>query len=274
MENSCHCVSSSAPRRQKSLSRRLLCVTVCTGGVQARRRAASGYRDVTALPAGFTVNNQEATPWYCSHNCDCVCGQAKSENEKCLETRCPATVLIAEEGLLFSIWNISTYCSRAWWHHPAKSRFTVHFKEWDASLCSCCWSTTSRSVCWEKRYFEVKKSSLGLEFIRFWRDSGRNKGKEWVFFFFFPAVLCNHLSSLTLLFLSLSVSLSSSVLIGPHPLTQDSLLFWSSIISCNVLNLESPSKSSASLQLCLFLHFSHFFVRRRLQIAVGFNHQT
>lgn len=80
--------------------------------VQPKWRAASGCRDVTTLPAGFTVNNQEATPWYCSHNCDCVCGQAKSENEKCLETRCPATVLTAQEGLLFSIWNISTYCSR------------------------------------------------------------------------------------------------------------------------------------------------------------------
>lgn len=105
--------------------------------------------------------------------------------------------------------------------------------QWD---CAC--------VCENKRYFEVKKSSLGLEFIRFWRDSGRNKGKEWEFFF----LLCYA----TTWALSLS---TSSVLIGPHPLTQDSLLFWSSIISCNVLNLESPSKSSASLQLCLFLYF-------------------
>lgn len=85
-------------------------------------------------------------------------------------------------------------------------------------------------------------------------------------------MLCNHLSSLTL-FLSLSLSDSvsdcltlwhslstSSVLIGPHPLAQDSLSFSSSIISCNVLNLESPSKPSASLHLCLFLCFSHFCV--------------
>lgn len=69
--------------------------------------AESGYRDVTLLLTSFTVNNQEATPWYCSHNCDCVCGQAKSETENCLETQCPVIVLIAEEGLLFSIWNIS-----------------------------------------------------------------------------------------------------------------------------------------------------------------------
>lgn len=87
-------------------------------------------------------------------------------------------------------------------------------------------------------------------------------------FFFFRAVLCNHLSSL-------SLSLSTSIaLIGPHPLTQDSLLFWSSIISCNVLNLESPSKSSASLQLCLFLYFHISFGLYRLQITLGFNHQT
>lgn len=123
-----------------------------------------------------------------------------------------------------------------------------------------CWRTCVcvRRVCLRvenKRYFEVKKSSLGLEFIRFWRDSGRNKGKEWEFFFLL-------LRYATTWALSLSLS-TSSFLIGPHPLTQDSLLFWSSIISCNVLNLESPSKSSASLQLCLFLHFL------QLQIAIG-----
>lgn len=58
---------------------------------QLKWRVASGYRDVTLLPTSFTVNNQEATPWYCSHNCDCVCGQAKSETENCLETQCPAS---------------------------------------------------------------------------------------------------------------------------------------------------------------------------------------
>lgn len=60
---------------------------------------------------------------------------------------------------------------------------------------------------------------------------------------------------------------TSSVLKGLHPLTQDSLSFSSSIISCNVLNLESPNKSSASLYLCLFLRFSTFFVLQRLQIV-------
>lgn len=145
------------------------------------------------LPTSFTVNNQEATPWYCSHNCDCVCGQAKSETEKCLETQCPATVLIAEERpAVFHLEHFNLLLP-AWWHHLARSRFTgVHFKGWDSSACS----VVAERVCENKRYFEVKKSSLGLEFIRFWRDSGRNKGKEWEFFF--PAALCNHLSSLSL----------------------------------------------------------------------------
>ena len=49
------------------------------------------------VPTSFAANNQEVTPSFCSHNCDSVCGQAKSETEMCLETRCPAPVLIAEE---------------------------------------------------------------------------------------------------------------------------------------------------------------------------------
>lgn len=129
-----------------------------------------------------------------------------------------------------------------WWHHLAQ--FTS--KGWNVSARSV---VEAQRVWEKKRHFEVKKSSLGLEFIRFWRDSARNKGKEWEFFF----LLCY--ATTWALFLSLSLSLfTSSVLIGPHPLTQDSLLFWSSVISCNVLNLDSPSKSSASLQLCLFLY--------------------
>lgn len=57
--------------------------------MQLKWLAASGYRDVTLLPISFTVNNQEATPRYCIHNCDCICGQAKSKTENSLETQCP-----------------------------------------------------------------------------------------------------------------------------------------------------------------------------------------
>lgn len=82
---------------------------------------------------------------------------------------------------------------------------------------------------------------------------------------FFPplsAALCNHLSSLSLsVSLTLWHSLStSSVLIGPHPLTQDSLSFSSGIISCNVLNLESPRKTislSSSLSPSPVFTFFH-----------------
>lgn len=153
-----------------------------------------------------------------------VCGQAKSETENCF--RDTVSYDSSEERTpLFFIWCISSPHCQPLMTSPHQFRFNVYFKGWDISICR-----QKACACTEnKQYFQVKKSSLGLEFIRFWRDSGRNKDEEWECFFS-PAVLCNHLSSLS----------TSSVLIRPHPLTQDSLLFWSSIISCNVLNLESP----------------------------------
>lgn len=165
--------------------------------------------------------------------------------------------------LVFLIWNILGYCSQpdditlAGPGSPSKDCTVLHVEKSQFVL--------------NKRHFKViKRSSLGLEFIRFWRDSGRNKSKEWVLF----SPLCCVMQPLELSHspsFSLSDSIShcltlwhslstSSVLKGLHPLTQDSLSLSSSIISCNVLNLESPNKSSASLYLCLFLCFSHFCV--------------
>lgn len=66
----------------------------------------------------------------------------------------------------------------------------------------------------KKRHFEFKKRAVLVLSLLDSEDTlagtkARNES------FFFPAVLCNHLSSLS----------TSSVVIGPHPLTQDSLLF-------------------------------------------------
>lgn len=122
--------------------------------MQLKRLAASGYRDVTLLPASFTVNNQEATPWYCSHNCDlCLWSGQKwnwglfRDTMSCDGSHSwgrPAVFHLEHVNLLLL----------AWWHHLAQSRFTVHFKGWDSSVCS----VVAERVCVEnERYFEVKK---------------------------------------------------------------------------------------------------------------------
>lgn len=100
LENSFHCVATtfSVQSSRYFVVRALAAWSLHKRQrVQLRLQAVSHYRDVTPLPISFTVNNQEATPWYCDHNCDCVCGQAKSETENCLETRCPAIILIVEQ---------------------------------------------------------------------------------------------------------------------------------------------------------------------------------
>lgn len=108
------------------------------------------------------------------------------------ETWCPVTGFIAEEGLLpFHLEHFNLLLP-AWWHQPATSRFSVYIKGWDSSACSVVEEHVCVRVCFvkNKRHFEVKKkkkrSRLGLEFIRFWGDSGRNKSKEWGLLFFFP----------------------------------------------------------------------------------------
>lgn len=91
MENSFHCVAlkcsvqSSRYFVVEAFADRVLRLLKMKCGLifyaqamQLKWLAASGYRDVTLLPISFTVNNQEATPRHCSHNCDCICGQAKS----------------------------------------------------------------------------------------------------------------------------------------------------------------------------------------------------
>lgn len=137
--------------------------------------AGLGYRDVS-----FTLNNQEATPWYCSHNYDCVCGQAKTETENCLETQCPTMILIAElrpavfhlEHFNLLLLGLMTSPSSVQVYHSHQRMRWRQLR----NVCVC--------VCVKnKRLFEVKKSSLGLEFIRYWGDSGRNKSKEWELFF-------------------------------------------------------------------------------------------
>lgn len=106
---------------------------------------ATGCRDVAV---SFTVNNQEVTRWYCSHNCDCLCGQARSERVK-LRSVWRHTVLqtcffyLEHFGLLLP----------AWWHHLGWSWFPIK-----GSLCSGC-SEESECV-WKKRHFEVKKGAV------------------------------------------------------------------------------------------------------------------
>lgn len=110
-----------------------------------------------------------------------VCGQAKNETEKCLETQCPAMVLIAEEGLLVSIWNISTYCCR-----PGDITSPVqiyHALQRMRHLCLTSYSITLSVYVLRIKYtWGKKKRAVLVQSLLESEETVRNKGKEWDFF--------------------------------------------------------------------------------------------
>lgn len=97
--------------------------------VQLKWRVASGNRDVTPLLGSFAVNNQEATPWYCSHNCDCCLWSGQKWNREVL---CRDTVSCdgSQEGpRCFPLGTFQPLAPGPWWHHLTSSGLTFTSKE-------------------------------------------------------------------------------------------------------------------------------------------------